>query len=112
VNHRLVFVYLAAEPMHQHIHDIGLRIKTVIENVFEDHRLRHWPIGVAHQVFEKRKLSRLQFYLLTPRRTSRDNRSIVKSPTASFVVSGVCEALRINAWIRAASSEKANGFVR
>jgi len=96
--------------MHQHIHDIGLRIKTVIENVFEDHRLRHWPIGVAHQVFEKRKLSRLQFYLSPPPNFPRQqiHRQVA---TASFVVSGVCEACGSMPG-SAASSEKANGFVR
>ena len=46
--------------MHQHIHHIGLRIETVIKNVFQDHGFGHRPAGVAHEVLEQRELARLQ----------------------------------------------------
>src|SRR5687768_10102906 len=37
---REIFVHLVAQPADQHIHDVGLRIETVIPNVLEDHCFR------------------------------------------------------------------------
>src|SRR5688572_25692689 len=53
-------VDLLAQPEHQHIDDVGPRIEAVVPHVREDHRLRHDPPGVAHQVFEQRKLTRAE----------------------------------------------------
>ena len=47
--------------MHEHVHDVGLRIKTEIKNVLQDHGLGHDAVGVAHEVFQQRKFARLQF---------------------------------------------------
>src|SRR5262249_29123064 len=63
-NHRPVFVNFAAQAMNEDVHDVGLRIEAVIENVLEDHGLGDGAIGVAHEVFEERKLARLQVNLL------------------------------------------------
>src|SRR5262245_11391317 len=35
-----VLVHLVAQPTDQHVHDIGLRIETVVPNVLEDHCFR------------------------------------------------------------------------
>src|SRR2546426_478447 len=68
VNHGaiLILIHLAAQPMDQNIHDICLRIEAVIENVFKNHRFRHWTIGVAHQVLEQGKLAWLKLYFFPP----------------------------------------------
>src|SRR4051812_25200704 len=50
-------VDLLAQPEHEHVHDIRSRIEAVIPDVRQDHRLRHHPAGVAHQVFEQRELT-------------------------------------------------------
>src|SRR5258707_34878 len=60
MNHPLVFVQLAPQPMHEHIDNIGLWIEAVVENMFEDHRLGDGAAGVAHEVFQQRELARLQ----------------------------------------------------
>src|ERR1700757_475025 len=60
----LVTINLVAQPAHQHVHDVRLRVKTIIPDVLHDHRLGHHAAGLAHQVFEQGKLPRLQFNLL------------------------------------------------
>src|SRR5688572_21476311 len=55
-----VFVHLGPQPAHEDVHDIGLRIKAVIPDVFEDHGFRHHSASVAHQVFEERKFTGLE----------------------------------------------------
>ena len=52
---------LLRKPMHQHVHDVGLRIKTEIKNVLQNHGLGHDAVGVAQQIFQQRKFARLQF---------------------------------------------------
>src|SRR3954463_16216870 len=64
VNHRLVFIDFAAQPMHQHIDHVGLRVEAVVEDMLEDHRFRHWPIRVAHHVFDQSEFTRLQLDFL------------------------------------------------
>src|SRR5215831_15525775 len=67
VNHRLrlVFIDFAAQPMHKHIYNVGLRIEAIIENVLKDHCLGDRTIGVAHEIFEHGEFARLQLDLLT-----------------------------------------------
>src|SRR4030095_15495308 len=55
-----VAVHLVAQPGNQHVDDVGQRIEVVTPDVFYNHRLRHDSAGVAHQVFQKPKLARLQ----------------------------------------------------
>ena len=50
--------------MHEHVHDVGLRIKAEIENVLQNHGLGHDAVGMAHEIFQQRKFARLQFNLL------------------------------------------------
>ena len=57
-------IHLAAQAVHEHIHDIGLRIEAVVEDVFQNHGLGDRAIGVAHQVFEQGELARLQLDFL------------------------------------------------
>jgi hypothetical protein len=53
-------VDLLAQPAHQHVNDVGLRIEAVFPHVRQNHRLRHDAAGVANQVFEQRELPRPQ----------------------------------------------------
>src|SRR4051812_14115924 len=53
-------VDLLAKPEHEHVHDIRTRIEAVIPDVRQDHRLRHHPAGISHQIFEQRELARAQ----------------------------------------------------
>src|SRR6266705_1521261 len=64
VNHRPLLIELAAQSMHQYIHDIWLGIKTVIKNVFQDHGLRHRAICMSHQILEQSEFAGLQLDLL------------------------------------------------
>src|SRR5450759_432480 len=64
VKHCSVLIHLAAQAMDEDVHDIGLRIEAVVEDVFEDHGLGDRAIGVAHEVFEQRELAGLQLNLL------------------------------------------------
>src|SRR5262249_22462804 len=51
---------LLAEPAHQDIDNVGLRIEAVVPHVRQDHRLRDDLAGVAHQIFEQRELARAE----------------------------------------------------
>ena len=51
---------LLAQPAHQHVDDVGLRVEVVFPDVRQDHRLRDDLAGVAHQVLEQRELARPQ----------------------------------------------------
>ena len=53
-------VDLLAQPEHEHVDDVGARVEAVIPDVRQDHRLRHHPAGIAHQVFEQRELARTE----------------------------------------------------
>ena len=53
-----------AQPVYKHVHDIGLGIETEIKNVLQNHGLGHDAAGVVHEIFQQRKLARLQFDLL------------------------------------------------
>src|SRR5665213_2888555 len=53
-----------AQAVNEHIDDVGLRVKTIVENMLEDHRLGHGPAGVAHEIFKQRKLAGLQIDFL------------------------------------------------
>src|ERR1017187_2524017 len=64
VQHRPVLIHLAAEAMDKDIHDVGLRIEAVVEDVFEDHGLGDCAIRAAHEVLEQRELAGLQLNLL------------------------------------------------
>src|SRR5208282_2152278 len=59
-----VLVQLAAQPVNEHIHNVCLRIETVIKNMFQDHRLGDRAVGAAHEIFQQGKLARLQLDLL------------------------------------------------
>src|SRR5580765_1294785 len=61
VNHRAALIDFAAKAMDQDIDDVGLRIETVVEDMFENHGLRHGAIGMAHEIFEQGKFARLKF---------------------------------------------------
>src|SRR5437764_13575229 len=65
VDHGLVFIQLAAQAMHEHVHDVGLGIKAVVKNVFKDHGLGDRSIGVPHEIFEQSELAWLQLDLLS-----------------------------------------------
>src|SRR6266567_461103 len=47
--------------MDEHVHDVGLRIEAVVEDVFEDHGFCDRAVRVAHEIFEQREFPRLQF---------------------------------------------------
>src|SRR5258708_6462448 len=49
-----------AEPAHQDIDDIGLRIEVVLPDVREDHRFRDDLAGIPHQIFQQREFPRAQ----------------------------------------------------
>src|ERR1039458_8907113 len=66
VKHRPVLIHFAAQTVHKDVHDIGLRVEAVVEDVFEDHGLGDRAIGIAHEVFEQGELARLQLDLLAP----------------------------------------------
>src|SRR5260370_25559890 len=59
-----VFVDLVSQPTNQHIHDIRLRIETIVPNVFQDHRFRDHAPGIAHEIFEQSKFACLKIQLL------------------------------------------------
>ena len=61
-----ILVNLVAQIAYARFDNIGLRAEVVIPDVFHDHRLGNDPAGVAHQVFEQRKLPGLQVDLFTP----------------------------------------------
>src|SRR6478736_3133709 len=65
MNHRTSFVQLATQPVDQHVHHVGLWIKTEIKNVFQNHGFRDRPVWVAHEIFEQGELAGLQFDLFT-----------------------------------------------
>src|SRR2546421_56098 len=46
--------------MDEHVHDVGLRIETVIKNMLQDHGLGYRTIRMAHKILQERKLARLQ----------------------------------------------------
>src|SRR5271155_5533856 len=46
VQHFLPFVYFVAQTVDQDVHDVGLRIKTIIPDVLEDHGFGDDPAGV------------------------------------------------------------------
>ena len=100
-------VDLLAQPEHEHVDDVGLRIEAVIPDVRQDHRLRHHPAGVAHQVFEQRELARRAARCRAP--AARDPaRQQVERQIADGQVRrlGAPVARRISAWTRASSSAK------
>src|SRR5262252_8340105 len=49
-----------AEPAHEDIHDVGLRVEVVFPDVREDHRFRNDFPGISHQIFKQRELTRTQ----------------------------------------------------
>src|SRR5689334_20109637 len=55
---------LVAQPAHEHVDDVGLRIEAVRPDVREDHRLRYDPAAIPHQVLEERELARPQIQRL------------------------------------------------
>src|SRR5215471_4067443 len=65
LNHffREVLVYFVPQPANQHVHDVRLRIETVVPDVFENHGFGNDSTRVAHEVFEQREFSRLQIQL-------------------------------------------------
>src|ERR1041385_2147944 len=65
VDDLLFWINLAANPMNQHVDDVCLRIKTVIEDVFQDHRLGHDTVWMTHQIFKQREFPRLEFNFLS-----------------------------------------------
>ena len=50
--------------MHEDVHNIGLRIEAVVEDVLQDHGLGDRAIWIAHEVFQQSVLPGLQVYLL------------------------------------------------
>src|SRR5579862_723028 len=68
VQHRLIFIDLAAQPVDQHVDHVGLRIEAIIEDMFEDHRFGHRTVGMAHEVLEQGKLAwlKLNFFRAAP----------------------------------------------
>src|SRR5437899_2718441 len=61
---REILVHLIAQSANEHIHHIGLRIETVVPDMFEDHCLGHHTTSMTHEIFQQCKLARLQFDLL------------------------------------------------
>src|SRR5919106_1418189 len=53
---------LVPQAADQDVDDIRLWIEVVLPDVRQDHRLRDDAPGVAHQVFEQRKLARPEFH--------------------------------------------------
>src|SRR5436190_15594794 len=49
-----------AQPAHEYIHDVGLRIEVIGPHMRQDHRLRDDPAGIPHQILEQRELARTQ----------------------------------------------------
>src|ERR1039458_830912 len=66
VEHRPVLVHFAAQAMDEDIHDVGLRVEAVVEDMLQDHGLGDRAIGAAHEVFEQGELAWLQLNLLAP----------------------------------------------
>src|SRR3954464_11139682 len=54
-------VQLVPKAMNQDIHDVGLRVEAIIEDVLEDRGFGDRAIRVTHEVFEQSEFSRLQF---------------------------------------------------
>src|SRR3954447_22670462 len=48
-------VHLLTHAVNQHVHHVRAGIEAVVPDVRDDHRLRHDPSRVAHQVFEQRE---------------------------------------------------------
>src|SRR5260370_14556366 len=57
---RVVLVDLIPQPAHQHVHDVRLRVEAVAPYMLQDHCLRHDSVGSSQDVFQQRKLSRLE----------------------------------------------------
>src|SRR5215467_731486 len=49
---------LLAQPAHEHVDDVRLRIEVVVPDVRQDHRLRDDLVDVPQEVFEQRELPR------------------------------------------------------
>src|SRR6476646_11968031 len=61
-----------AEPAHEDVDDIGLRVEVVFPDVGQDHRFRHDVPCVSYQIFEQRELARTQLdHGSPPRHLSR-----------------------------------------
>src|SRR5437867_3008207 len=58
---RLVWIHFGAQAVDEHVHDVGLRIETVVPHMFQDHGFGHRPTRMAHQILEQGKLARLEF---------------------------------------------------
>src|SRR5262249_56394220 len=54
------FVELASQAGHQHLDDVGLRIEIIAPYALQDHRLRHRPSDVPHEILEQRELTGLE----------------------------------------------------
>src|SRR5437762_6484059 len=59
--HRKILVHLRAQPVNENIDDVGLRIETVIPDVFKDHRFRDHSSRIPQQQFEQGEFAGLQF---------------------------------------------------
>src|SRR6185436_18455428 len=62
---RKIPVHFVAQPADHHVHHVGLWIEAVIPNVLENQRLGNYFARVAQEIFEQRKLARLQIEVLT-----------------------------------------------
>jgi hypothetical protein len=60
----VIRIDLAAQPVHEHIDDVCLRIETVIPDMLKDHRFGDDAAHVAHEIFEEGEFTRLQLDLL------------------------------------------------
>ena len=58
-----ITVHLVSQPAHEHIHDVGLWVKTVIPDVLQNHRFGNDPSPVAHEVLEEGEFARLEIDL-------------------------------------------------
>ena len=87
MEHPFVFIHFAPKAMHQDINHIGLRVKAVIEDVFQNHGFGHGSIGMTHHVFEQRELPGLQFdgfFATTHLAGEQVHREITHSQTGRF----------------------------
>ena len=85
MNHRAIFINLAAQAMDEDINHIRLWIKAVIEDMLEDHGLGDRPIRMAHQILEQSEFARLELDLFAgpPRFTTKmaTLRATARAPT-------------------------------
>src|ERR1700689_1608599 len=58
---RKILVHLPAQPVDQHIHDIGLRIETVIPKLFQNHCFGYRATWMAQKQFQQREFAGLKF---------------------------------------------------